>query len=176
FTMISRITGSKGVNEYLKAAKEVKRQYPETIFKLIGPMDDSDMSINHELLNLVTKENVVELIDKVEDVKPYLKQTRIFVLPSYYPEGVPRSILEAMSMGRPIITTNSPGCRDTVVDEKNGLLVDSKNYKALVNKMIWMIKNPSKVNEMGYESRKIAMKKYDVNNVNKIMLNKLGLL
>src|SRR5699024_9419007 len=90
FMMISRLTGSKGVNEYIQAAQHVKQKYPEAKFYLIGPMDDDDSSINKNLLQEAVKEKVIILKGKVEDVKPYIKMSRVFILPSYYPEGIPR--------------------------------------------------------------------------------------
>ncbi|MBN6205758.1 glycosyltransferase family 4 protein [Ralstonia pickettii] len=175
FLMLSRLTGSKGVNEYIGAAEIVKQRYPEASFLLIGPMDDNDKSIDKLKLNKAVEDKVIDLKDRVEDVRPYIKKSRIFVLPSYYPEGVPRSILEAMAMGRPIITANSPGCRETVVNYKNGFLVPAKEITPLAEKMIWMIENPYQTEKMGIESRKIAEEKFDVKKVNKILLEALDL-
>lgn len=176
FSMISRITGSKGVNEYLQAAYQVKRLYPNAIFYLIGPLDDNDCSINMNELKKAEKDKKIILKGQVEDVRPFLKKSRVFVLPSYYPEGIPRSILEAMAMGRPIITTESPGCRETVVHGENGFIVPVKDVNALVDKMIWIIENAEKVKEMGIQSRLMCKKKFDVNKINKKMIKTLGLL
>lgn len=173
FSMISRLTGSKGVNDYVKAARKVKELYSESSFYLIGPMDNDDSSIDLNELENAIEEGIIKLINKVEDVRPYISQCRIFVLPSYYPEGVPRSILEAMSMGRPIITTDSPGCRETVIDGYNGFLVKPQDAKELEEKMIWMIRNNKRVEEMGKKSRKLCENKFDVNNINSQMINKL---
>lgn len=173
FSMISRLTGSKGVNEYVQAARLVKQDYPEAIFHLIGPMDNNDSSINMFELQMAVENGDISLIDKVEDVRPYIKECRFFVLPSYYPEGIPRSILEAMAMGRPIITTDSPGCRETVQEGVNGFLVAPYDYKTLKEKMVWMIENPLSVEKMGESSRNIASKKFDVHKINKVMLKKL---
>lgn len=172
FMMISRLTGSKGINEYIKAAVQVKQIYPEAIFYLIGPMDD-ESSIDLEELNNAVKNRDIKLTGSVEDVKPYIKKSRVFVLPSYYPEGIPRAILEAMAMGRPIITTDMPGCRETVVDGVNGFLVRKKCSEDLAQKIIWMIKNSDKLDEMGRKSREICQEKFDVNKVNEKMLKYL---
>lgn len=173
FSMMSRITGSKGVNEYIKAARLVKQKYPEANFHLIGPMDDDDLSINMEELKRSVNEGIIILKGKVEDVKPYIKQCRIFVLPSYYPEGVPRSILEAMAMGRPIITTNSPGCKETVIDGVNGFLVQKKDPMQLAEKMIWMVEHSREVDNMGEKSRELCEKDFNVEEINKIVINSL---
>lgn len=176
FTMISRLTGSKGVNEFIEAAYVVKQFYPQAIFNLVGPMDDDDASINMEQLKKAIDEKVINLTGEVDDVRPYIKTSRVFVLPSYYPEGIPRSILEAMAIGRPIITTDSSGCRETVSDGKNGFLVTPKAPDLLADKMIWMIENEHEVKRMGEESRKICEEKFDVHKVNKKMLNSIKLL
>lgn len=174
FSMISRLTGSKGVNEYIKAAYYVKQLYPEAVFNLIGPMDDNS-SINMLKLQKAVDDGVINLKGKVEDVKPYINQCRVFVLPSYYPEGIPRSILEAMAMGRPIITTDSSGCRETVIDGVNGFLVPPRDANALAKKMIWMIENSEEVAKMGKNSRGICEEKFDVHKINEKMLHKLRL-
>ena len=95
------------------------------------------------------------------------------MLPSFYREGTPRSILEAMSMGRAVITTDLPGCRETVFEGKNGYLVEPKSVKSLINALTKLIENPFCISIMGSESRKIAEKKYDVHKVNKIMIKEM---
>lgn len=176
FLMISRITGSKGINEYVQAAICVKKKYPNSKFLLIGPMDEDDSSVNMDLLQKAIKENVILYLGRVEDVRPYIHQCRFFVLPSYYPEGIPRAILEAMAVGRPIITTDSAGCRETVVDGFNGFLVPIRNVEALVEKMVWMIEHKKEVNIMGENSRKFCEQKFDVKKVNEFMLKKINLI
>lgn len=175
FSMISRLTGSKGVNEYIQAACTVKQLYPEAIFNLIGPIEDNDSSINMDELKNAVDKKIVVLRGKVDDVRPFIDKCRIFVLPSYYPEGVPRSILEAMAMGRPIITTDSSGCRETVINGVNGFLVTPKDSEDLAKKMIWMINNPEQAEKMGKESRKICETKFNINKVNKIILETMGI-
>lgn len=174
FTMIGRLTGDKGVNEFVKAAFLVKKSYPNAKFNLIGPMDNHDKSLKLDLINKAIESEIIQLQGKVEDVRPYINQSRIFVLPSYY-EGTPRSTLEAMAMGRPIITTDVPGCRETVIDGVNGFKVQVQNYNELANKMIWMIENPEEVEKMGLESRRICEDKFDVYEVNKKIVNTLGI-
>lgn len=172
FTYIGRITADKGVNEFIESALKVHEIYPEAKFYLVGPMDDSN-KINNMLLKEAVDRGVIKLIGKVDDVRPSLKKTRVFVLPSFYGEGVPRTILEAMSMGRPIITTDSPGCRETVEDGVNGFKVPIKNTPKLIKKFLWMIENPEKAKEMGDNSRILAEEKFNVHNINKVMLKKL---
>lgn len=175
FLMVSRITGSKGVNEYIKAACYVKTIYPESSFYLVGPIDNSDSSIDIELFNKAIDDGVVHFEGKAEDVRPYIHNSRIFVLPSYYPEGIPRSILEAMSMGRPVITTDVPGCRETVINGLNGFLIPKKDVNTLAQKMLWMIEHQKEVKNMGKQSRLICEEKFNVNKVNQFMLKKIDL-
>ncbi|MEJ8777875.1 glycosyltransferase family 4 protein [Pseudogracilibacillus sp. ICA-222130] len=173
FTMISRLTGLKGVNEFLYTAKNIKLKYPEVRFNLIGPMDNDDKSINITLFEECIQNGIVNYYGEVENVKKYLVKTSVFVLPSYYPEGVPRAILEAMSVGRPIITTNSPGCRETVINGENGFLIEPKSIEDLTEKVEWMIKNENCLKHMGLKSRELCEKKFDVNLVNKDIVEKI---
>lgn len=175
FAMVSRLTGSKGVNEYVKSASYVKSIYPEVVFYLVGPMDDEDATIDKKLFKEATTNGVIDYIGMVEDVKPYIEKSMAFILPSYYPEGIPRSILEAMAMGRPIITTDVPGCRETVIDKRNGFKIPPKNSKLLAEKIIWMIENKESVRQMGEYSRKITKEKFNVHKINSIMLKSIGL-
>ena len=102
-----------------------------------------------------------------------MSRCRFFVYPSYYPEGVPRCVLQAMSVGRPIITCDSAGCRDTVVDGTNGYLVPIKNASAISDKMRLIIGDPDRAGNMGYESRKLAEKRFDVNTINQTIISSL---
>jgi glycosyltransferase involved in cell wall biosynthesis len=172
FTMICRVTGDKGVNEYIQAAESVKALYPEATFHLIGPMDDDDESVNIKNLSTAVNEGIINYIGPVEDVRPYLLKTRFYVLPSYH-EGTPRTVLEAMAMGRPIITTDAPGCRETVINDVNGFLVPIKDAVTLAEKMVWMINHPEEVSKMGEESRRIAEEKYDVHKINLRIISKI---
>lgn len=174
FVMIGRLTGEKGVHEYIEAANKVKRKYPESLFYLVGPMDNDDLCLNIDYLNESVSNKVIKLIGRVNDVRPYINKSRIFVLPSYH-EGTPRTVLEAMAMGRPIITTDTTGCRETVVEGVNGFLVPVKDSNKLAEKMIWMIEHKKEVDKMGIESRRICEENFDVNNVNKKILKTMGL-
>jgi len=119
-------------------------------------------------------EGVIEYYGWVTDVKHFLSKAQVYVLPSYG-EGLPRSVLEAMSMGRPIITTLTSGCKETVVHEHNGLLIEPKSVRGLVAAMEYFILNQNFVSTMGSNSRKIAEEKYDVDSVNQILIESMGL-
>src|SRR5690606_1136521 len=135
FLLIARLLESKGIREYAEAARIIKRKYPEAQFRLVGWFDSSRTSITPEELREWTDGNLIHYLGSLTDVRPAIADARIFVLPSYYREGTPRTILEAMAMGRPIITTNAPGCKETVRDGWNGFLVAPRNPQALAAAM-----------------------------------------
>ena len=120
------------------------------------------------------REGTVLFLGKLDDIRGAIADCSVYVLPSYR-EGTPRTVLEAMAMGRPIITTDAPGCRETVIEERNGFLVPVKDVLALVEAMEKMIISPGLIERMGRESRKIATEKYDVNKVNQVILREMGL-
>ena len=173
FLMISRLLGNKGVREYCRAAARVKQQIPETRFLLVGYRDEGPDGIREEEL-LSWTDAGVEFLGSSVDVRQEISMASIYVLPSYR-EGTPRSVLEAMSMGRAIITSDAPGCRETTTDGVNGYLVPVRNVDALVERMVWLAENKSKRKTMGAASRKIAVEKYDVHQVNRMLLEHLNI-
>ncbi len=117
--------------EFIHAARLIKERHPSTRFLLLGALDDNPGSLREADIQPWVKAGVIEWPGQV-DVKPWLAQTSVFVLPSFYREGVPRSTQEAMAMGRAVITTDVPGCRETVVDGINGFMVPPRDLPALV--------------------------------------------
>lgn len=175
FMMMGRLLKDKGIYEYIKAAKQIKAIHPNVAFNLLGWIDENPSSITSQELNGWCKEGFITFFGKLDDVRDRLKETSVFVLPSYR-EGTPRSVLEAMSMGRPIITTDAPGCKETVIHGENGFIVPIKNVDELVVSMKKFIDNPSLIVDFGKQSRKIAMDKYDVYKVNNTILSALQLI
>lgn len=171
FLMVSRILKPKGVKEYFEAAKIVKEKYKDAEFLYVGAEDNTQIALN---LNEVRAEyldtGIVNYCGETNDVPSYLAKCSVFVLPSYYREGVPRTLLEALAMGRPIITTDTIGCRETVKDGENGFFVQIKNSKALADKMIYMIEHRDELDKMGEKSYEYCKKRFDVNIINKKML------
>lgn len=174
FLLIARLLGDKGVREYVEAARRMKARYPGTVFRLVGWIDENPDTIREQELNAWMAEGVVEYLGRLSDVRPAIADCAVYVLPSYR-EGTPRTVLEAMAMGRPIITTDAPGCRETVVDGHNGLLVPVKAVDELVAAMEKFVLSPELVERMGKRSREIAEAKYDVNAVNAVMLREMGI-
>lgn len=165
FLMIARLLGEKGVREYLSAAKVVKSKYQDVNFKLLGDFDPSPDGMSVEEVLEWKKAGIVEFLDFTDDVRPFMKKCHVYVLPSYH-EGMPRTTMEAMAIGRPILTTDVPGCRDTVEMGINGFLVPKGNSEELAQKMIWFVENPDDCQAMGDASRKIAKNRFDVDKIN----------
>lgn len=174
FLLIARLLGDKGVREYAEAAKRIKENYPSVVFQLVGWIDENPDAIRKQELEDWIASGIVDYLGKLDDVRPVIEDCSVYVLPSYR-EGTPRTVLEAMAMGRPIITTDAPGCRETVVDGDNGILVPVKSVDALVSAMERFILEPDLATRMGQRSREIAVEKYDVHKVNAVMLKEMGI-
>lgn len=175
FLFIGRLLKEKGIYELIRAAELVQIKYPETTFTVLGEIDSSNLgALTQKELNNLIKTGIINYPGHVEDVRKWIASSHVFVLPSYR-EGVPRSIQEAMAIGRAIITTDVPGCRETVVDGINGFLVEKWNPKALAEKMTYFIENPEKIEQMGIESYKMAQENFDAIKVNQKLLYMLGL-
>ena len=169
FILAARLIKDKGIYEYISACKILKARYPHAVFCLAGNLDSNPTSLNEKELKMLVDEKIVDYSNGIDDIRSILNNSSVFVLPSYR-EGTSRAALEAMAMSRPIITTDAPGCRETVIDGVNGYLVPVKNIDALVEAMEKFILHPEIITTMGKESRRIAEEKYDVNKVNKVIL------
>lgn len=174
YLMIGRLLGDKGVREYANAARKIRAEFPRVRFQLAGWIDENPDAIAQSELDAWIAEATFEFLGRLDDVRPAIAASTVYVLPSYR-EGTPRTVLEAMAMGRPIITTDAPGCRETVVDGVNGYLVAVKSVDALVEAMQRFIDNPGLAAAMGQRSRQIAEDKYDVHKVNAVMLREMGI-
>ena len=189
FLLIGRLLTDKGIREYVSAARVIKQKYPHTIFRLVGGVDENPASISRRELQEWIDEHVVEYLGILRDVRPAIAASAVYVLPSYR-EGLPRSVLEAMAMGRPIITTNAPGCRETVRCDNghelartgqamtqggNGFLVPTRDANTLAHAMEQFIIRPDLIRTMGMVSREYAVEKFDVHKVNEVILRTMGL-
>jgi len=174
FLLIARLLGDKGVREYVQAARQLRRQYPEVRFALVGWIDSNPNAILQSELDAWIADRSIEFIGRMSDVRPAIAACSVFVLPSYR-EGTPRTVLEAMAMGRPVITTDAPGCRETVIDGENGFLVPVKSVDALIEAMEQFVVDPELALRMGARGREIAEEKYDVHKVNAVILNAMGI-
>jgi len=168
FLLAARLLKEKGILEYAEAARKVKSLHPHIRFILLGSIDINPSALTKSEVESWVKEGFLEWPGNVS-VKPWLAQASVFVLPSYR-EGVPRSTQEAMALGRPVITTNVPGCRETVDEGINGLLVPVRDACALFQAMLQFVDNPELIKSMGMESRKIAEARFDAYQFNARLL------
>jgi glycosyltransferase involved in cell wall biosynthesis len=175
FFMLSRIMYNKGIREYLEAARLIKLNYPHVRFMLLGAVENIQDSMSAADLQLYIDDQTIDYFEETPDVRPYYRQCSVYVLPSYR-EGTPRTVLEAMAMARPIITTDTQGCRNTVLSGINGFLVPVKDVNALAQKMEWFIHHPQAIKKMGKESLKMCKENYDVRKVNGEMMRWMGIL
>ena len=172
FLMISRMIPSKGTLEYFEAAKLVKKEYPTAKFLYLGKPENKKGYIKREEIQQYISDGTVELIGETDDVPSIIKMAKFVVLPSYYREGIPRTLLEALAMGRIIITANTIGCKETVKEGVTGIFSDIKDSKDLANKMIFMIRQPKeKIEKMSKQANKYCQERFDVKIINDKMLN-----
>lgn len=189
FLLIARLLADKGIREYISAAKQVKQFFPRAQFYLVGDFDSNPSAISKDEVKQWRADGTVEFLGYLQDVRYAISCASVYVLPSYR-EGTPRTVLEAMSMGRPVISTNVPGCRETVkmipgqsldrnstdiIKGENGFLVPSKNVEKLVLAMKKFFDQPGLIEKMGKRSREIAEQIYDVHQVNAVLLQEMGL-
>jgi glycosyltransferase involved in cell wall biosynthesis len=174
FTLAARLLREKGIVEFAQAAQRIKQHYPNTRFLLLGGLDTNPGALREHEVRQWADTGILEWHGHVPDVRPYFAQTSVYVLPSYYREGVPRSTQEAVAMARPVITTDAPGCRETVVDGVNGFLVPPRDVDALVRAMERFVQQPELIVSMGQASRKLAEERFDVHKINRRILAVLG--
>ncbi len=191
FVLVSRLLISKGVVVFAEAARRIKARHPEAEFHLVGPFDPNPNRVSEELVQGWVAEGLLNHHGMVRDVAGKLKDMHVFVLPTWYREGVPHATLEALSMGRPIITTDSVGARETVRltaegeaqrqagaavrEGRNGFLVQPQNVDAVVEAMTWYLENKQAIPAHGEESRRLAEEVFDVRIVNALILREMGL-
>lgn len=175
FLLVARLLREKGVCEFVEAARQLRQRFPEIRAQLLGPFEPSASGVTQAEIDEWTAAGLVEYLGETRDVRPFLANCSVFVLPSYYREGIPRSVLEAMATGRAIVTTDLPGCKDTVTEGRNGHLVPPRDSAALAKAMETFIVNPAAVIEMGRYSNEIARERFDVHAINRLLLSQMGL-
>jgi glycosyltransferase involved in cell wall biosynthesis len=173
FLLVARLLREKGIVEFANAARVLKKLEPGVRFVLLGGLDSNPGALTESEVQGWVTEGLLDWPGHV-DVKPWLAQASAFVLPSYR-EGLPRSTQEAMASGRAIITTDSPGCRDTVQNGVNGYLVPVRNVNALANAMLHFVHNPYLFKSMGNKSRVLAEENFDVYKINKRLIKIMGI-
>ena len=167
FIFVGRLLAEKGIYDFIEAARIVKRRCSSAEFVVLGSVDSANPgSIPQKTLDDLVSERLIVYPGQVSNVVEWLSGSSVFVLPSYYREGFPRSTQEAMAVGRPIITTDVPGCRETVMDGVNGYLVPKWSPEKLAEKMFVFVKEPNLIAVMGLQSRQVAEKEFDSKLVN----------
>ncbi|PMR71862.1 glycosyltransferase family 4 protein [Halomonas heilongjiangensis] len=176
FLFMGRFLKEKGIDDFVEAARRLSRRYPAAEFVALGDADGALVnSISTAQIEAWHEEGIVRLPGKVRDVHRYLKSASVMVLPSYYREGIPRSLLEALSTGRPVITCDSPGCRETVQEGVNGWLVPPRDAESIAARMETFLNDPGLVREMGHNGRKMAEQKFSIHLVNQQMLCEMSI-
>jgi glycosyltransferase involved in cell wall biosynthesis len=163
FLLVARLLWAKGVGEFVEAARIVKAQHPDVEFALAGFVDEgNDAAVPRATIEAWEREGLVTFLGSFDDMVPIYAQADCVVLPSYYREGVPRSLLEAASMGKPIITTDSVGCRDTVAHGVTGWLVKPRDAQALAEAMVRVLRiPPEQTAQMSLQARQRIVAKFD---------------
>lgn len=174
FLLIARLLRAKGLREFAEAARLVKARHADAVFRIVGGADPSPDRVDPAEVERWQREGIVEYAGHAADVRPHLAACHVYVLPSYA-EGLPRTVLEAMAIGRPVLTTDAPGCRDTVVDGENGFLVPVRDAAALAERMEWFLAHRAEWPRLGAASRRLVESRFDVRAVNAEMLRILGL-
>ena len=170
--LTARMIVEKGIFLLTEAAERLRPKYGDVAeFLLVGGLDDHPGAITKEQLDAVCDGKYIKWLGYRTDVRDLLKQSHIVAFPSYYMEGLPKSLIEADAIGRPIITSNSVGCKETVVDCENGFLIKPKDVDALTEKLDLLIGNAELRKSMGLASRKYAEKYFDIEIVKERHLN-----
>ncbi len=175
FLLIARLLSAKGIREYATAAEAIRAIHPDVEFHLVGGFDSNPDAIPASEVNRWQRDEILVWHGEVDDVRPFIASAHVYVLPSYR-EGTPRSVLEAMAMARPVITTDAPGCRETVIDGENGFLVPPGTVEPLTQAMARFIDDPELIERTGRKSRQLAESRYDVHAVNRRMLEEMELV
>ncbi|WNO54219.1 glycosyltransferase family 4 protein [Stakelama saccharophila] len=169
--MIARLMRDKGVYEFVEAARRVKAAMPEVRFQILGRRDhENPTAVSEAECRNWANAGLVEILPETRDVRPHLAASSLFVLPSFHREGLPRTILEALATGRPVVTTDLPGCRDAIVEGENGRLVPPRDPEALAGAILETLADPDALLRMATAARRSAERSYDVHDVNAALL------
>lgn len=161
--LTARMIVEKGIFILTEAAEKLRSKYEDKVeFLLVGGIDDHPGAITKEQLEAVCDEKYIQWLGYRTDVKELLQSSHIVAFPSYYMEGLPKSLIEADAIGRPVITCNSVGCKETVVDGYNGYLIPTRDVDALVEKLDILLSNATLRLEMGRNARKYAEENFSI--------------
>jgi glycosyltransferase involved in cell wall biosynthesis len=160
--LIGRLLWDKGVGEYVEAARQLRMTYPQARFQLLGPAGVANPSaISQDEVDTWQREGLIDYLGEAHDVRPYIANADCVVLPSYR-EGMPRTLMEASAMGRPIVATDVPGCREVVADGVTGLLCEARNAASLATKLAQMLDMSQAARRaMGENGRRKVAQEFD---------------
>lgn len=165
FILIARLLKDKGIEQFVHAAAHVRSLYPDARFEIAGPLVGGEGGVPKEDLDAWVRKGLVAYLGELADVRSAIASADVYVLPTYYPEGIPRTILEAMALGRPVVTTDWRGCREAVVNGRSGWLVQPMSAESLSDALISFLKDPSLAARMGLQARAQAEREFDVQRV-----------
>jgi glycosyltransferase involved in cell wall biosynthesis len=174
--LVARLLEEKGVVDYVAAARIVKFNHPDSIFSIVGPFDSNPGAISPDAVRRWEKDGIITYLGTSRDVRPRLRDCNLVVLPSYYREGLPKSLLEALAIGRAIVTCDTPGCRETVIDGVNGFLVPPRDPLALAAAIARFGEDRRLLTSMGLAGRHLAEEQFNVCDVNAIMMREMRIL
>ena len=175
FLLMARLLREKGIVEYVEAARIVRRTAPAARFVLLGDVDPNPSALTRAEVTGWADEGIIEWQGHVDEVRPWIANCSVYVLPSYYREGIPRSTQEAMAIGRAVITTDAIGCRETVEQGVNGFKVPVRDVPALAAAMMRFVDEPGLVATMGAASRRLVERRFDVDMVNREILRAMAI-
>lgn len=174
FLLVGRLLEAKGLEEYAEAARLLRERYPAAVFRLLGPAETGRGGVPLETISRWQEQGLVEYLGETRDVRPHVAEAHVLVLPSWR-EGTPNSVMEGMSMGRPAVVTDAPGCREVVRDGDNGLLCRVRDPRSLADALEHFLKRPSEVVRMGAAGRRLALAEFDADVVASGIVRDMGL-
>lgn len=160
FTFVGRIVKDKGINELISAFNNINQKYPNAHLLLVGPIESVQNPVDESTFRTIEKNENIHAVGMQKDVRPYLKASDAFVLPSYR-EGFGMVLIEAGAMGLPCITTDITGCNEIIVPGENGAIIEPRNMKALRDEMEKWVSNPDMVKKMASNARNMVSERYD---------------
>ncbi|MDD6088742.1 MAG: glycosyltransferase family 4 protein [Desulfovibrionaceae bacterium] len=175
FLFVGRLLEAKGLRDFAEAAKITAKLHPQAIFQVLGPYDDSPAGIHKSEIAKWEQDGILTYLGETRDVRPFLEKADVVVLPSWR-EGLPCSLMEAMSTGRAVIASDAPGCRDVVSNGQNGFLIPVKNAEALAEAMSHFLRHPELIERMGSTGRSMAEQTFSADIATDILLRRMNLL
>jgi len=173
FIFLSRILKSKGIEEFIHAANKIHTKNLNVSFSVFGQIDRSHLGFNEDILLDLHQKGIIFYGGLVHDIRSILSDASVLVLPTFYREGLPRCIQEALSMGKPVITTKESGCSDLILNKYNGFIIPSRDVDSLIDAIEWFYYNKKQFKQISYNSRKTAEKYFDCNNSDTLLCAEL---